>query len=131
LESLDAWESALRSFGAHLAPGGFVFVDAMTCHGLEQMDGQSVQERGGVTLILAIVYEPAALRSTLKVASFAPSSAGRGLYERAQETITEWGQPVAEILLRFARAGFSEVERVWATDAAPENDDRVTVVARR
>jgi hypothetical protein len=34
-------------------------------------------------------------------------------------------------LLRFARAGFSEVERVWATADAPEDDDRITVVARR
>jgi SAM-dependent methyltransferase len=131
LESLDAWESALRSFGAHLAPGGLVFVDAMTCRGLEQMDVQSVQERDGVTLILAIVYERNARRSTLKVVSFAPAPAGSGVYERAQETITEWGQPVADVLLSFARSGFSDVLRVWTATDAPEDDDRLTVVARR
>jgi 2-polyprenyl-3-methyl-5-hydroxy-6-metoxy-1,4-benzoquinol methylase len=131
LETPDAWESALRSVGAHLRPGGLVFVDAMTCRGLERMDVQSVQERDGVTLILAIVYERAARRSTLKVVSFAPSSAGAGVYERAQETITEWGQPVTEVMLRFTRAGFSAVERVWTTTDAPEDDDRMTLLARR
>jgi 2-polyprenyl-3-methyl-5-hydroxy-6-metoxy-1,4-benzoquinol methylase len=130
LETLDDWETALRSLGAHLSPGGLVFVDAMTCRGLEQMDVQSVQERGGVTLILAIVYERASRRSTLKVISFAPAPAA-GLYDRAQETITEWGQPVSDVLLRFARAGFSDVERVWATTDAPEDGDRVTIIGRR
>jgi 2-polyprenyl-3-methyl-5-hydroxy-6-metoxy-1,4-benzoquinol methylase len=131
LETLDAWESALRSVAAHLRPGGLVFVDAMTCRGLERLDVQSVQERGGATLILAIVYERNARRSTLKVVSFAPTSAGPDVYERAQETITEWGQPVEDALLRFARAGFSGVERVWATAEAAEEDDRITVVATR
>jgi 2-polyprenyl-3-methyl-5-hydroxy-6-metoxy-1,4-benzoquinol methylase len=131
LESLDAWEAALRSLNAHLRPGGLVCIDAMTCRGLERMDVQSVQERGGVTLILAIIYEPAARRSTLKVTSFAAASAGAGLYERAQETITEWGQPVTDAILRFGRAGFSGVERVWATTDDPEDDDRLAVFARR
>ena len=131
LSTLDEWEGALRGINQHLNPGGLVCVDAMTCLGLERMDVQSVQERAGVTLILAIIYDRAARRSTLKVTSFAPASAERGLYERAQDTITEWGQPVAEILPRFARTGFSEVERVWATSDDPEDDDRLTLVARR
>jgi 2-polyprenyl-3-methyl-5-hydroxy-6-metoxy-1,4-benzoquinol methylase len=131
LETLNQWEAALRCVGAHLRPGGHVFVDAMTCRGLEQMDVQSVQERGGVTLVLAIVYERAARRSTLKVTSFAPASGSAGLYERAQETITEWGQPAADVLLCFARAGFSDVSRVWATSDDPEEDDRLSLIARR
>jgi len=131
LPTLDEWEAALRAFHNHLRPGGLACIDAMTCKGLEQMDVQSVQERGGVTLILAIVYERSARRSTLKVVSFAPAPATPSLYERAQETITEWGQPVADVIPRFLRAGFSEVERVWATSDDPENDDRVTLFARR
>lgn len=131
VESLDEWEAALRCFHAHLRPGGIVFVDAMTVRGLEQMDVQSAQERGGITLILAIVYEPAARRSTLKVTSFARAHGQAGLYERAQETITEWGHPVEEILARFARAGYSEVERVWTTASDPESEDRLTILARR
>jgi SAM-dependent methyltransferase len=131
LTSLHEWEAALRGFHEHLRPGGFVCVDAMTCHGLEQMDVQSVQERGGVTLSLAIIYDRAARRSTLKVVSFAPAPTAPGLYERAQETITEWGHPVADVIARFARAGFSGVERVWATSGEPETDDRLTIVARR
>ena len=131
LETIGEWDAALRGFGAHLRPGGLVFVDAMTCRGLEQMDVQSVQERGGVTLILAIVYERAARRSTLKVSSFAPAPAPAGLYERAQETITEWGQPAASVIAGFARAGFSHVRRVWATSEDAEEDDRLTVLARR
>jgi 2-polyprenyl-3-methyl-5-hydroxy-6-metoxy-1,4-benzoquinol methylase len=131
LESLDAWEAALRSLGAHIRPKGLVFVDAMTCRGLEQMDLQSVQERGGVTLILAIVFERNARRSTLKVVSFAPAPGGSGLYERAQETITEWGQPAADAVASFERAGFSDIERVWATTDSPEDDDRLTLLARR
>jgi ubiquinone/menaquinone biosynthesis C-methylase UbiE len=131
LQSLDEWEVALRGFHRHLRPGGLVCIDAMTCRGLEQLDIQSVQERGGVTLILAIIYERAARRSTVKVVSFAPASAQPGLYERAQETITEWGQRVADVVPCFARAGFSEVERIWATADDPEEDDRLTLLARR
>jgi len=128
-DTLDRWEAALAAIRAHLNPGGIAFVDAMTCRGLEQMDVQSVQERGGITLILAIVYEPAARRSTLKVTSFTPSQVAGGRYERTQETITEWGQPVAGILDRLARAGYGRVERVWATNEDPESDDRASILA--
>jgi cyclopropane fatty-acyl-phospholipid synthase-like methyltransferase len=130
LPTLDEWEAALRCFRERLAPHGLVFVDAMTCRGLEQMDVQSVQERGGVTLSLAIIYDRASRRSTLKVVSFAPAPGAPGLYERAQETITEWGQPVGDIISRFARAGFSDVLRVWASSDDPEADDRLTILAR-
>ncbi|HZN54564.1 MAG TPA: methyltransferase domain-containing protein [Candidatus Polarisedimenticolaceae bacterium] len=128
-ETLDVWETVLRRARAHLRPGGTVFVDAMTSHGLAQMDQQSVQERGGVTLILSIVFEPRSRRSTLKVTSFAPAGAP-GLFERAQETISEWGQPVVEAMERFERAGFREVERVWSDAADPETSTRITIVAR-
>jgi 2-polyprenyl-3-methyl-5-hydroxy-6-metoxy-1,4-benzoquinol methylase len=131
LELLADWESALRSIHRHVGPGGLVCIDAMTCRGLEQMDVQLVQERGGVTLILSIIYERAVRRSTLKMTSFAPSAAGPPGYDRAQETITEWGQPVREVLPLFARAGFSDVERVWATSDEAESDDRLTLLARR
>jgi SAM-dependent methyltransferase len=131
LESLDEWEAALRGIHAHLRPGGLVFVDAMTCRGLEEMDVQTVQERGGIALILAIIYDRATRRSTLKVISFAPAPAAPGLYERAQDTITEWGQRVEDVLPRFARAGFSAIERVWGTADEPEDDARLTVLARR
>ena len=57
--------------------------------------------------------------------------AGPGVYERVQETITEWGQPVTDVMLRFASAGLSGVERVWAATDSPEDDDRMTLVARR
>jgi hypothetical protein len=80
---------------------------------------------------LAIIYERASRRSTLKVTSFAPAEATPGLYERAQETITEWGQRVAEVIPRFTRAGFSEIERVWTTSDDPESDERMTLVAKR
>jgi SAM-dependent methyltransferase len=131
LETLDEWEAALRGFQAHLRPGGLVLIDAMTSRGLEQLDLQSVQERGGVTLILAIIYESASRRSTLRVTSFAPSSGHPGLYERAQETITEWGQRIPDVIDRFTRAGFSTSERVWATGEEPEAEDRVALVATR
>jgi 2-polyprenyl-3-methyl-5-hydroxy-6-metoxy-1,4-benzoquinol methylase len=129
LPSLDDWEAALTGFRRHLRPGGLAFVDAMTCRGLERMDVQSVEQRGGLTLILAIVYEPAARRSTLKVTSFAPSAADPALFERGQQTITEWGHPFAEVVARFARAGFPSVERIWATSGDPEADDRMTLLA--
>jgi 2-polyprenyl-3-methyl-5-hydroxy-6-metoxy-1,4-benzoquinol methylase len=131
LPTLDEWEAALRGIHEHLRPGGLVCIDTLTCHGLEQMDQQSVQERGGVTLILAIIYETAARRSTLKVTSFAPAAATPSLYERAQETITEWGQRIADVVPCFARAGFSEVERVWTTSDEPETEDRMTLIAKR
>jgi len=130
-EDLADWESALRGLHRHLRPDGLACIDAMTCRGLEQMDVQSVQERGGVTLILSIIYERAARRSTLKVTSFAPIASDPPTYDRAQQTITEWGQLVGDVLPLFARAGFSTVDRVWATSDEPENDDRLTLLARR
>lgn len=130
LETLDEWEAALRSLHRHLRPGGFLYLDAMTCKGLEQMDVQSVQERGGVTLIVAIVYEPVARRSTLKVVSFVPAPSGAMLFERARQTITEWGHPVETIVRRCVLAGFSDVERLWPSAENPEDDDRLSLLAR-
>src|SRR6185503_20939670 len=78
---------------------------------------QLAQERGGVTLILAIVWEPRERRSTLKVTSFAPAPSDPARYERTSETISEWAFPMADVLERVAHAGFSPVERVWGTEA--------------
>jgi hypothetical protein len=130
LRDLDAWEEAFRSFRMHLHPGALLVADVMTCRGLAQMDQQSVQERGGVTIILSIAWEPEERRSTLKVTSFTPAPADPEMFVRTSETIAEWGFPVAEILERVRRAGFERVGRVWATATDPERDDRMTVVAR-
>ena len=130
LPDLDRWEAAFRSFHRHLRPGGLLVADVMTARGLAQMDQQSVQERGGVTLILAIVWEPRERRSTLKVTSFAPAPSDPGRYERTSETISEWAFPIADVLERVAHAGFSPVERVWGTEAEAEDDDRLTILAR-
>jgi 2-polyprenyl-3-methyl-5-hydroxy-6-metoxy-1,4-benzoquinol methylase len=129
LPTLDDWEAAFRGVRAHLRPGGIFFADMMTCRGLEQMDQQSVQERAGTTLILAVVWEPDARRSTLKITSFVPAADGR-LFERAKETITEWGHPVGAIVDRARRAGFEELERPWAQGPDPESEERLTILAR-
>jgi hypothetical protein len=102
----------------------------MTERGLSQMDQQLTQERGGVTLILAIVWEPRERRSTLKVTSFAPSPADPGRYEKTTETISEWAFPIEDVLGRVRDVGFSSVERVWGMETDPERDDRLTIVAR-
>ncbi|HJQ97637.1 MAG TPA: class I SAM-dependent methyltransferase [Candidatus Polarisedimenticolaceae bacterium] len=130
LSDLDRWEAAFRSFHRLLRPGGLLFADVMTAHGLSQMDQQSVQERGGVTLILSIVWEPRERRSTLKVTSFAPAPSDPARYERTSETISEWAFPIADVLERAARAGFSSLERVWGIESEAENDDRLTILAR-
>ena len=130
LPRIDLWESAFRSFQRHLAPGGLVVADVMTERGLSQMDQQLAQERGGVTLILAIVWEPRERRSTLKVTSFAPSTSDPDRYEKSVETISEWAFPIADIFGRARDAGFSSVERVWGLETDPENDDRLTILAR-
>jgi len=130
LPGLDRWEAAFRSFHRHLRPGGFLFADVMTARGLAQMDQQSVQERAGVTLILSIVWEPRERRSTLKVTSFAPAPSDPARYERTSETISEWAFPIADVLDRVARAGFSPVERVWGIEGEAEDDDRLTILAR-
>ena len=128
--SIGDWEAAFSRLREHLRPDGLLFVDAMTSAGLSRMDQQSVQERAGTTLIVAIVWDPKERRSTLKVTSFAPA-AGSEHFERASETIAEWGQRVAEVLERARRAGFARVERVWGSAEDPEADDRLTIVARR
>lgn len=128
LATLDEWEAALRRVRAHLNPTGLAFVDAMTYKGLRRLDQQAVQDREDAVLILAIIWEPAASRSTLKITSFAPVP-GSLYYERAQETITEWGQPVSGILERVARAGFGHAQRVWTESDDAEADERVSVLA--
>lgn len=97
LKDLSEWEAAFRRFQAHLKPGGRLFFDVMTCRGLESLDKFGVYEREGRILLLSIIYEPVRRRSTMKVTSFIPSRT-EGLYEKATETMTEFGQPVARIL---------------------------------
>ncbi len=130
LESLDGWEAAFRRFASHLGPGGLLFVDAVTIRGLERMDRQSVAQVDEQALIVAVVYEPAARRSTLRVTSFRRAEGSR-LYERAADTITEWGQPVASVVDALARSGFDRIERPWSASADPEADERLDLLAIR
>lgn len=130
LETLDEWEAAFRCFAAHLRPGGRLLLDAMTCRGLERLDKFGVSELDDKTLLVSIIYEPAARRSTLKAISFVPAATA-GLYEKAVEAITEWGQPVAGIFERLARAGFGPPERLWSRSEDPEDEDRLMVLAER
>ena len=81
-------------------------------------------------LIAAMVYEPATRRSTVKVTSFAQHP-GTELYERACETITEWGQSVSDILDRLTWTGFHSVERLFSQHDDPEKDDRLAVLAQK
>ncbi|HEX4826482.1 MAG TPA: class I SAM-dependent methyltransferase [Candidatus Polarisedimenticolaceae bacterium] len=129
LDHLDQWEKAFASMRRHLRPGGLAVVDAITCMGLTMLESQSVQERDGKTLILACIWEPSSRRSTLKIVSFAPSGTS-GLFERRVATITEWGQSVEEIIERARRGGFASVERVWPTASDPEQEERLTLIAR-
>jgi len=130
LETLDLWEKAFARLGAHLRPAGWLFFDAMTCRGLQRLDKFVAEERDGRMLIAAMVYEPAARRSTVKVTSFAERP-GTGLFERACETITEWGQPVSEILARLEAAGFDSIARPFAQADDPEMEDRLAILARK
>lgn len=130
LETPDLWEKAFRRLGAQLRAGGWLFFDAMTSRGLQRLDKFVAEERDGRMLIAAMVYEPAARRSTVKVTSFAERP-GTGLFERACETITEWGQPVPEILARLESAGFEAIGRPFAQHDDPEMEDRLAVLARR
>lgn len=130
LESLDAWEQAFRAFAAHLEPGGVLFFDVMTCRGLEHLDNYTIHDRDDRTLILGVIYDRGARRSTLKITSFA-AVPGTVLFDRASQTILEWGQPVEGILDRLRRAGFGKPERLWGRAQDPESDDRLAVVTRR
>lgn len=131
LETLEEWGAAFASCHAHLRPGGILFADVMTCEGLAQMDVQSVQERGGVMLICAIVWDPGARRSTLKITSFVPDPAHPARYERVQQTIVERGHAVADILARAKAAGFAGVERIWTSASDAETEQRLTLLATR
>jgi SAM-dependent methyltransferase len=130
LETLDLWEKAFGRLGSHLRRGGWLFFDVMTCRGLQRLDKFVAEERDGRMLIAAIVYEPATRRSTVKVTSFA-ERAGTGLFERACETITEWGQPVSQILARLESAGFDAITRPFAQHDDPEMEDRLAILARK
>jgi hypothetical protein len=66
----------------------------------------------------------------MKMTSFRPAD-GTGLYERATETIPEWGQSVSGIFERLASAGFDQIERLWAVSEDPEADERLALLARR
>jgi len=73
---------------------------------------------------------PATRRSTLKITSFVPVQ-GTVLWERATETITEWGQPVQEIFARLTGAGFQPPERLWPRAEDPEKEERLALLVRR
>ena len=130
LETLDLWEQAFRRLGARLRVGGWLFFDVMTCRGLERLDKFVAEERDGRMLVASIIYEAATRRSTVKVTSFAQRP-GTGLYERACETITEWGQPVSDILKRLESSGFDSLEQPFALHDDPEKDDRLALLARK
>jgi SAM-dependent methyltransferase len=130
LESLGEWEEAFRGVFRILRPGGAFFFDVMTIHGLSQLDLQTIQEKDGRTLLATTVWEPQSRRSTLKVTSFLPVPE-TGLWDRASETIPEWGHPVQAILETLARAGFPGAERVFASEEDPEKDERLAVLALR
>lgn len=130
LETLDAWGRAFRSFAAHLRPGGYLLFDVMTCQGLERLDSYSTQDRSDRALIIGLIWEPTARRSTMKITSFMPTPEP-GLWERASDTIAEWGQSVQEIFDRLRQAGFEAPERVWAIGEDPEAEERLVALARR
>ncbi len=130
LETLDEWEKAFRCFAAHLRPEGLLFLDVLTCRGLERQDGYMAQDHDAGILILGTIWEPWCRRSTMKITSLIPAGSP-DLYERATETISEWGQPVDAISERLRRAGFDEPERVWALTGEPETEERLSILARR
>ena len=130
LSSIEEWEQALRGFHRHLNPGGWLFFDAMTCHGLAELDTYTTNDRPRHVLLLGVIWEPSTRRSTMKITSFVPVE-GTVLWERATESITEWGQPVAEIYARLAGAGFQPPERLWPEDEDPVKEERLAVLVRR
>jgi hypothetical protein len=81
-------------------------------------------------LIVGSIWEPASRRSTLKITSFLRDPA-TGRYDRASDAITEWGQPVEDVLRSMAAAGFDAVERPFGVAADPEAEERLAVLARR
>jgi SAM-dependent methyltransferase len=129
LETLADWEAVLRRLRAHLRPGGILFFDVMTVHGLSQLDPLTIQEKEDRTLIAMVAWEPRSRRSTLKITSYLPVPGSSG-WDRASETIPEWGHPVREILATVARAGFDGAERPFAEAGDPERDERLAVLAR-
>jgi SAM-dependent methyltransferase len=130
LPRLEDWEAAFRSIRGHLRSDGIAVVDGMTARGLAGLEQQCLQERDGKTLLLACTWEPAERRSTLRVVSFIPSPTAPGFFERGVATITEWAQPVADLMEAARRAGFSEVERVWSSSPDGEDEDRLTLLGR-
>jgi len=130
LETLDEWESAFGRFAAHLRPGGRLIFDVMTCRGLSRLNRIAVEETEGKTLIVSMIYEPRLRRSTVRATSFIPAGPGP-LYERASETIPEWGHPAGAILERLEAAGFTHAERLWSAGGDPELEDRLIVLSTR
>lgn len=130
LPTLDDWERTFHSFAQHLRPGGLLFFDALTALGLERMDMYEVHDLATGALMMGIIYEPAARRSTLKLSCYVPVP-GTSYFERASETIPEWAQPVDEVLDRLQRAGFQSIEQPWRVTDEPENEERLTVLAVR
>ena len=130
LRTLEEWEAAFRAFARHLPPGGALYLDVMTLRGLAALDHYAVTDLPDRAVILGFMFEPATGRSTMKLTSFTRRE-GDGAFDRASETITEWGHPVAGILERLRRAGFAEPERLWARSEDPEAEERLTVFARR
>ena len=129
LSRVEEWEAAFRSFARHLRQGGVLYFDVMTRKGLEWLDAYQVIDREDRVLVLGFIYEPASGRSTMKLTSFRRVLGST--YERASDTVTEWGQPVEAIFDALVRAGFKNAERLWGSAELPEDDERLTVIATR
>ena len=130
LEDGRQWDRAFDRFFAQLLPGGLVFLDVMTLRGFERLDAYTTLDRADQTVIVGVVYEPRARRSTMKLTSFTPVPDGN-LWERVSDTIVEWGRPVGEILDRAMRSGFEGLERVWENEGDWEDSDRLRLIGRR
>lgn len=129
LARIEEWASAFQSFQRHLRSGGSLFFDVMTRKGLEWLDTYQITDRADRALILGFIFEPDSGRSTMKLTSF--RRVQDSLYERVSDTITEWGHPVRDILSALERAGFQTPERLWERSELPEDDERLTVIAKR
>jgi SAM-dependent methyltransferase len=129
LMTIEAWREAIRCFARHLKPEGVLFFDSLTARGLAQIDSYEIQDRPDGALIMGIVYEPAARRSTLKLTCYAPVP-GTTWFARSSESIPEWAPPVAEVLELLRQEGFDRIERPWSRGDDPEQEERLTLIAR-
>lgn len=134
LENTAALKKCFTRTAAALLPGGYFIFDLNTRLGLQNWDGIAVHDSVSSLIVKRGGFDHKTNRAFYKISGFLKGDDGR--YERFEEMVVETMFELAEVARLLKKAGFSQVHAARETEltqalAAPEEEDRVFIVARK